>query len=291
MRYSPRTRVETAKQRAELRSLLYACTSETIEALRRNAQWPLRDYEWPNLIGPGVPVRFVDRPARDQLARYLSDQPLADMLRGDGHTWAWHYKAMPELFIERVLRRTFGGEIREDVFDAVFADLLSELHCHVVSLRQVSAVHGFAAPRRTAQLAPGLRLQPYAFSQSHVVLWDLLHMDRQREVNRWVEDEGVFLIQDVSVPKSGEGQRVLDRRRALIAELQQALGALRLARSGLVTTSTTWTVQLSRFPMLPPDRFDNPDAELVHYGVHGGTDARFIESSETSVCPRYTKSE
>jgi hypothetical protein len=208
-----------------------------------------------------------ERPTANTLSAYLRSGQIGQALEATGHRWIWHREVIGDLFVERVLARTFAHDEQLDpsVLERVFRRLCTELKTPTLKLRHVLVVHEFPVLPKELHTSGGVRLIPFDMATGYGALWTLLGSEYQRDVRKWGGGNGLFAVVDEIIHKSGEPDDIRAAAERMNEKAAYALGALRLAYEGVVRVSRSYFVQhVSEFPLLPPNREDIQGSEDIN---------------------------
>lgn len=197
------------------------------------------------------------------LDNYLVISGIEQKLGSTGHRWAWHREVLPWLFIEQYLLSSRAERYDPVVFATIYRHAESEIFCQTLTLRRITMIHGIPLPANKIQLESGVTLVRYTQQQSGQTLREMLWQRFQpRPLEFWIPGTGALLINDVKAQKEDDGTPILRRRDAARLDDTLPLLAMRLCCDSFIYAGPAFEVQLSKFPLWPPRRWDPEDSGL-----------------------------
>lgn len=118
-------RLRAIGRTTKLRQLLYAYAAEVLAVLRENGEWPVPFGTMIDLSAShAILSSSRDLRTSSTLSAYLRSGQIGQALEATGHRWIWHREVIGDLFVERVLARTFADHEQLDlsVLDRVSVD-------------------------------------------------------------------------------------------------------------------------------------------------------------------------
>lgn len=251
----------------QLRTYLRAFLKEALSRLRGLRELPRPRSAPLEIVGNlWLEQELGQLPSYKALQHYLAASGIDRKLRDTGHGWLWHREVFPWLFIEQFIDSVRAGTYDPRVFATIYRRAEDEIFSETVSIRRVTMIHGIPLPANKIHLDKGLTLVRYTFEGSRQELFDLLWLRFQpRPLDSWISGKGALLINDVKAPKQDDGRAVLRCRDAAILDESLSLLAMRLSFDSFVHPGPFFEVQLSRFPLWPPHRWDPEEQRHKHY--------------------------
>lgn len=200
------------------------------------------------------------------LHKYLATSGIAQKLSNAGHGWIWHGEVFPWLFIEQFINSAPRDTYDPGVFKTIYRRVESEIFSETVTLRRVRMIHGIPLPTGKIHLEKGLTLVRHTFEESHEGLPDLLWLRFQpRPLDSWISGKGALLVNDVKARKEDDGRAILRHQDAASEDESLCLLAMRLSCDSFIHPGPLFQVQLSRFPLWPPRRWDPEESRVRHH--------------------------
>ncbi len=278
----------TSTRDPQLRTHLRRFTKEAISRLRelgelprpRSAPLEIAGYFW-------LEQNLRELAFYRDLDKYLATSGIAQKLMNAGHCWIWHREVFPWLFIEQFVNSARGNAYDPGVFRTIYRRAESEIFSETVTLRRVTMMHGIPLPATKIHLERGLTLVRHTFEESREALPDLLWLRFQlRPLDFWISGNGALLINDVKAPKEDDGKAVLRYRDAARLDESLSLLAMRLSFNTFIHPGPLFQIQLSRFPLWPPSRWDPEESRLKYHESKrhlSHAEARHLRLSRTAL--------